>query len=179
MQREADAGIDNIALSSLTEDRLVELIERAVRSSRLERMVTVELGLGVSTGRQLLSMPPAKARDYFDGYNHDGPPVVILTVRNRGGLKAYVESHRICITPPGLKIAANDFPYLNPNLPSALDVGESRSWLYRLDTIVAAVHATRAVEIGGADMLVGEASIGSGETVTTPGMPAHYLGSGC
>jgi hypothetical protein len=179
VQREADAGIDNIALSSLTEDRLVELIERAVRSSRLERTVALELGLGVSTGRQLLSMPPARAKDYFDGYNTDGVPLVILTVRNRGGLKAYVESHRICITPPGLKIAVNEFPNLNPNLPSALDVGESRFWLYRLNTIVAAVHATRAVEIGGADMLIGEASLGSGETVTTPRMPAHYLGFGC
>lgn len=179
MWREAEAGIDNIALSSLTEDRLVELIESAVRSLRLERMVTVELGLGVSMGRQLLSMPPANAKEYFDRFNQDGPPVVILTVRNQGGLKAYVESHRICITPPGLRIAANNFPYLNPNLPSALDVGESRSWLYRLDTIVAAVHATRAVEIGGADMLVGEASLGSGETVTSPGMPANHLGSGC
>jgi hypothetical protein len=32
------------------------------------------------------------------------------------------------------------------------------------------------VEIGGADMLVGEVSLGSGETVVTLEMPADYLG---
>lgn len=176
VQREADAGIDNAALSSLPEDRLVELIEKAVSSCRPERLVAAELGLGFVMGRQLLSVPPASARDYFGAHNEYGPPVVILTVRNSGGLKAYVESHRIRITPPGLAIAVNDLPYLNPDLPSALDTGESRSWLYHLSTLVKAVMATRAVEAGGADMIAGEVSLGSGETVTTPEMPAHYLG---
>jgi hypothetical protein len=32
------------------------------------------------------------------------------------------------------------------------------------------------VEAGGADLITGEVSLGSGETVTTPEMPAHYLG---
>jgi hypothetical protein len=87
-----------------------------------------------------------------------------------------VDSHRIRITPSGLAIAVNDLPYLNPDLPSALDIGESRTWLYHLSTLVQAVLVTRAVEAGGADMLTGEVSLGSGETVTTPEMPAHYLG---
>jgi hypothetical protein len=125
VQREAAAGIDNIALSPLTEDRLVELIENAVHSSRPERKVTVELGLGVSMGRELLSMQPATTKDYLDTYSQSGLPVVILTVRSQGGLKAYVKSHRICIAPPGLRIATSDFPYLNPSLPSVLDIGES------------------------------------------------------
>lgn len=175
-QRESDAGIDDLALSSLTEDRLVALIEKAVSSAQPERLVTAELGLGFTTGRELVSMPPAKAKDYIGAYRQYGPPVVILTVRNCGGLKAYVDSHRIRLAPSGFEIAVNDFPNLNPDLPSVLDVGESLTWLYRLDTLLRAVHATRGVEAGGADMLIGEASLGSGETVTTLEMHADYLG---
>jgi len=176
MQREADAGIDNVVLSSLSEDRLAELIEKAVSSCRPERLVTAELGLGFVIGRQLLSVPPATAREYFGAHNEYGPPVVILTVRNSGGLKAYVDSHRIRITPAGLTIAVNDFSHLNPDLPAALDIGEARSWLYHLGTLVRAVMATRAIDAGSADMLAGEVSLGSGETVTTQELPVHYLG---
>jgi hypothetical protein len=93
-------------------------------------------------------LPPATARDHFGAHNQHGPPVVTLTVRNCGGLKAYVDSHRIRITPSGLAIAVNDLPYLNPDLPSALDIGESRTWLYHLSTLVQAVLVTRAVEQG-------------------------------
>jgi|HubBroStandDraft_1064217.scaffolds.fasta_scaffold200709_1 hypothetical protein len=57
----------------------------------------------------------------------------------------------------------NDFPYLNPSLPAAVDIGESRSWLYPLRNMVAAILATRAVETGSADTLIGEVSLGSGE----------------
>jgi len=176
VQCEADAGIDDRALSSLTEDRLLELIQKAVSSCRPVRLVTAELGLGFIMGHQLLSVPPATAKDYLGAHNEYDPPVITLTVRNQGALKTYVDSHRVRITPPGLTIAVNDLPHLNPDLPSPLDVGEARSWLYHLDTLVKAVLVTRAVEPGSADMLVGEVSLGSGETVTTLEMPAHYLG---
>lgn len=175
-QRETAAGIDNIALSSLTEDRLVELIEKAVGSAGPRRSVTAELGLGVIMGDKRISWPSERAKEYFFANPEFGPPVLILTVRNQGALKAYVDGHRIQLVPSGPPLTVvGEFPLANPTLPCALDVGESRSWLYRLDQLLAAVQASRAVQPGSADALAGEVTLGSGEIVETSALPARYL----
>lgn len=173
--REAEARIDRRALSSFSEDRLVELIEHAVWSGRPQRSITAELGLGVRMAAHLVTFPAATAREHFGSYAQHGPPVVILTVRNRGELQAYVDRHCIRITEPGLTIAANDFPIVNPRLPYPLQVGESQHWLYDLETVVRAVRATRHVQPGSAEALTGEVALGSGETIASSQMPANYV----
>lgn len=51
-----------------------------------------------------------------------------------------------------------------------LDIGESRSWLHHLSTLVKAVLVTRAVKVGSAGTIAGEAIFGSSETVTISDM---------
>lgn len=177
-QREADAGIDNAALAELTEDRLVELIEKAVGAAGPQRSVTAELGLGVTLGHdKRVSWPPEKAKDYFFSDPEYGPPVITVTARNQGALKAYVDSCRIKVAPSGPTLTMmGEFPLTNPALPCSLDVGESCVWQFTLEPFLRAVRATRAVfPEGSADSLIGEVTLGSGETVETPELPACYL----
>src|SRR5581483_10293265 len=135
-QREAAAGINGSALSTLTEDRLEELIEKAVAAARAERLLTVEIGLGVAFPGQTATFPAATAKDFFDLYVDQGPAVLILTVRNQGTLKGFVTSHTLRFVPVGMTLMGiNDFPQINPVLPCPVDVGESQTWLYDLKTV--------------------------------------------
>ncbi len=160
----------------LTEDRLVDLIEEAVGAARLQRLLTVELGLGVAFPGHTATFPAATAKDYFDMYADQGPAVLILTVRSQGSLKGYVNSHSLRFAPMGMRLmGANDFPRLNPRLPSVVDVGEARAWLYDLKNVRTMVRILRA-QGGTVDSLVGGSNLGSGETIESSALPVEYLG---
>ncbi len=90
-QREAEAGIDAPALAGLTDERLVGLIEKALASISPQRLLTVELGLGVAARGQTIILPTETAKDYFEMYAEQGPAVLVLTVRSVGELKASVD----------------------------------------------------------------------------------------
>lgn len=176
-QREVAAGIDATKLAGITEDRLVDLIEKAVASARGERMMSVELGLGFATPGQALSFPAATAKEYLDldMYKDLGPKVLIVTVRNLGSLKAYVESHAVRFSPADARLSApNHFPILNPRLPAAIDAGESVPWFYDLATVTKMV-AFFVGQNASVDALVGEVRLGSGELVASEPLPVPYL----
>jgi len=179
--REAEAGIDDVALSALTEERLVELIEKAVGAAGPGRLVTAELGLGILMTAQSLSFLADTAKDYLylPQYTNLGEPVLVLTVRNAGGLRSFVNSHCLRLGPSAFALLAiNDFPLVNPAMPYALDVGESRTWYFSLRKLIALVKATRAAQADGAATLVAEVELGSGETVRSAELPCEYLGEG-
>jgi hypothetical protein len=174
-QREAAARIDASALSMIAEDRIIELIEKAAASLRPRRLLIVELGLGVALPGQTVFFPTDAAKDYFDMYADQGPAVLTLTVRNQGALRAYVNNHGLRFTPIDMLLTGiNDFPYLNPPLPRSVDVGESQTWLYELKNVVTAVRMLRTQ--GTVSSLVGEASLGPGETIESAELPVEYLG---
>lgn len=172
------AGIDGDALSFLTDDRLVDLIEKAVAAAGPRRLIAVELGLGIAGRRQLIVLPRDTAKDFFDTYAHLGPPVLAVTARSQGALKAFVDGHAIRFTPVGAAITGtNDFPAINPPLPCPVDIGESATWMYRLDNIITMVKFWRSQDRT-VDALVGEASLGSGETIASAPLPVALLGGG-
>jgi len=176
VDRERQAGIDAEALSGLTEDRLVDLMEKAVASAGPRRLVTVELGLAIAGRQQLIVLPSATAKDFFDIYADLGPAVIALTVRSQGALKAYVNSHAVRFAPVGAAITGtNDFPQVNPSLPCTVDVGESATWLYTLAYVISMVRFWRSQDRT-VDALIGEATLGSGETIASPPLPVEYLG---
>jgi hypothetical protein len=175
-ERETDAGIDNLAVASLTEDRLIALIERAVDTAPPERLVTAELGLGIAMGHQLLAMPPATAKDYFSSYAEYGPAVVTLTVRNCGALRAYVDSLLIHITP-----AWTGDNYERLPVPQSQLAGRRGHRRVTLLALPPAKHGCRHSR----DPRRGNRECGHAHrrgqprirgAVTTPEMPAHYLG---
>lgn len=174
-QREDEAGIDGPALSMLAEDRIIGLIEKAVASARSQRLLTVELGLGVAFPGHTATFPAATAKEYFDIYADQGPAVLILTVRNQGTLRAYINSYGLRFVPMDMKLTGtNDLPRINPSLPCSVDVGESQTWLYELKNVVAMVRIFQA-QGGTVSSLIGEASLGSGETIESADLPVEYL----
>lgn len=176
VEHERRAGIDVDALSDLTEDRLVDLIERAVAAAGPRRLVTVELGLGIAARRQIIVLPRDTAKDFFGMYADLGPAVVVLTARNQGSLQAYVNNHAIRFTPVGAVITGtNDFPPVNPSLPCPVDIGESATWMYSLASVIDMVAFWRA-QNRTVDALVGEATLGSGETIASAPLPVELLG---
>jgi hypothetical protein len=68
----------------------------------------------------------------------------------------------------------NAFPNINPRPPHPLDAGDSQSWLYELSDVVTLVRILRTQ--GAVDSLIGEASLGSGETIESAALPVEYLG---
>jgi hypothetical protein len=123
-KRESAAGIDGQSLAGISDDRLVELIEKAVAESREQRSLTVELGMGFAAQGQAITFPMATAKDYLDLeiYQDLGPKVLILTVRNTGSLKVYVASHAIRFVPSGAALlGVNHFPF--PQSPDAVCPG--------------------------------------------------------
>ena len=178
-KRKREVGIDSAALSSLTEERLLEVIAEAVASAGPQRSVSAELGLGVlmESRGALVTLPVEAARRNFELLVHEGPAVLAVTARNTGSLKAYVESYRIRLDPCGFNLTfMGELPQHNSALPCPLDVGEHRTWVIPHDSVMRAVLTTLAADPGGVAALVGEISLGSGETVATPELPVEYLG---
>jgi hypothetical protein len=175
-RREAEAGIDAPALAGLTDERLVRLIERALASISPQRLLTVELGLGVAARGQTIILPTETAKDYFEMYAEQGPAVLVLTVRSVGGLKALVDGLDLRLVPTGERLMGiNDFRRINPPLPFTVDVGESQRWLYELRNVAALVGGLRKIR-GQVTAVVGEASLGSGESIESAELPIEFLG---
>lgn len=176
-QRETAAGIDGVSLAGVTEDRLVDLIERAVAASRDQRLVMVELGMGFAAPGQAIVFPSASAKEYLDldMYRDLGPKVFVLTVRNSGSLKAYVEGHEICFAPSGASLSGpNHFPLLNPRMPCPIDAGESVPWFYDLVTVTRMVGflQSRGAAI---EALVGGVRLESGERLESSPLPIVHV----
>jgi hypothetical protein len=175
--REHSAGIATSSLSAMTDEHLIELIEQAVSGARPRREVAVEIGLGFSTATGVASLPSERASGFFEMYRHLGPPVLILTARCVGSLQAYVNGFGLRFNPPGARLLGTDhYPERNPTLPAALDVGQSLSWLFDLAMISTMVEGLRRTG-NPVDALVGEAHLGSGETVCSDPLPARWLAS--
>lgn len=176
---ERDAGIDQGALVTMTDEHLVELIESAVKSFGPQRSVVVDLGLGIANlpNRKILFLPTSTASSFFDMYSDLGPPVVIVTVRNQGALKSFVDSHTLRLFPSGTSLmSADHFPGTNPQLPYELEVGESASWMYLLFVIEPIITVLRT-QGDSISCLTGEIVLGSGETLTSNELPIELLGS--
>ncbi len=175
---ERDAGIDQGALATMTDEHFVELIESAVKSFGPQRSVVVELGLGIAKlpDRSILVLPTSTASSFFDMYSDLGPPVIIVTARNQGALKSFVDSHALRLRPSGASLMSPDhFPGTNPRLPYELEVGESTSWMYLISVMESIVKVLRA-QGGNISCLTGEIVLGSGETLTSDELPIELLG---
>jgi hypothetical protein len=175
-QHEQEAGIDGSALSALTEDRLLDLIEKVVASAGPQRVLTVELGLGVAAPGRAVIFPPDTAKDYFDMYADLGPAALVLTVRSQGALKAYVNSHAVRFEPVGVVLhGTDDFSRVNPPLLCGVDVGQSRSWMYNLELVTTMVRFLQKQEQS-ATVVVAEVSLGSGEVLKSAKLAVEFLG---
>lgn len=175
-QHERAAGIDGSVLSMLTEDRLLDLIEKAVASAGPQRLLTVELGLGVAAPGGPVIFPSHTAKEYFGMYTDLGPAVLVLTVRSQGALKAYISSHGVRFDPVGVVLFGMDeFLRVNPPLPCPVEVGESRSWIYSLERVIA---MARFLQGQGQPVtaVVAEASLGSGEVLRSAELAVELLG---
>ncbi len=175
---ERDAGIDQGALATMTDEHFVELIESAVKSFGPQRSVVVELGLGIADlpDRGTLFLPTSTASSFFEMYSDLGPPVIIVTARNQGALKSFVDSHDLRLRPSGASLMSHDhFPGTNPRLPYELKVGESTSWMYLISVMEPIVTVLRA-QGGNISCLTGEIVLGSGETLTSDELPIELLG---
>jgi hypothetical protein len=176
VQHERDAGIDGSDLWSVTEDRFLDLIEKALASAGPQRLLTAELGLGVSMPGKTMVLPSDTAKDYFAMYADLGPAVLLVTVRSQGALKAYINGHAIRFEPSGVTLqGTDDFPRVNPRLPCPVDPGESRSWMYDLELITTMVGFLRK-QGQSVTTVVAEVSLGSGEILKSAEFAAEYLG---
>ena len=124
---ERAARIDGVALATVDEDCLIGLIERAVQEAGPQRRVRVEIGLGIATPGRHLVFPSETATQFFENYRDLGPPVVIVTARNQGSLKAFVTSHAIRFVPIGGGTMGMDtYPWANPACRTRLTSGSPR-----------------------------------------------------
>jgi hypothetical protein len=178
-EHERKAGIDLGALSGLTEDRLIDLLEKAIGSAGPTRVVTAQIGLGVLASTGFITLQPDTAKDYFARYAEYGPAVVILTARNTGAMKASIATHKIKFAPAGFGLQMFDeFPLHNPRLPHSLDSGASASWFYALSGEVSTMMRFLPAQGYRPEHLVGEFELGSGEIIKSGPLPVKYLGLG-
>lgn len=163
-------------LRGLTESRLGEMLEAAIRTAGAQRAVTLEVAGGVLVAGHggAVTVPLAGWRTVVDmNPSMTGQQVVVVTARNTGGLPASIDSISIyfLLGPSGAKgeaslLGRNDFASLNPTLPARLDVGRSINWLTSLDTFefVIAQAARSGVEV---EEFRVEVALGSGEKITS------------
>jgi hypothetical protein len=171
-----EANIDRPALAGLTDERLMGWIERAVAAAGPRRLIKVELGLGVAAPGRTITLAAETARDYFGMYAELGPAVLTLTVRSVGGLRAFVNSHELRLVPSNDRLMGiNDSLRINPTLPCPVDIGESQTWLYDLHHITELLSGLQKVR-GQVTAVIGQASLGSGETVESAELPIEFLG---
>jgi len=93
-----------------------------------------------------------------------------------GGLKASVNSYDLRLVPSNDRLMGiNDFPRVNPPLPCPVDIGESQTWLYDLRNVTSLIGGLQKVR-GQVTAVIGEASLGSGETIESTELPVELLG---
>jgi hypothetical protein len=174
MDREGPGIAALRGLRGLTEGRLEEMLEKAIRTVGPQREVTLEvvggvfLGGGVATGpldgwRTVLDMNPSVT----------GTRVVAAILRNTGALPASLHNISIyfLLGPAGSRgqfslLGRNDFPVLNPSLPARLEVGEGITWLTSLETFQWVVTQLTLNGVKSEEFRV-EAMLGSGERITS------------
>ena len=151
------------------------MLESVLRGMAPSRIVAVELTLGFVSPRGLTTVPAEHFQWLLSSFPDPKEPVVVVTVRNQGGLTAFVEGYGIAFHPFGSTlIGYNDFPSLNPSLPKRLDSGESGVWVTKMATVVELVKRHRAA--GAAVERIGaEASLASGEKVVSDEVPVEPL----
>jgi hypothetical protein len=175
-QREVEASIDIAALAALTDERLMAMIEQAVAAAGPRRQLTVELGLGVAAPGQTITFPAESASDFSGMYADLGPAILTLTVRSVGGLRAFVNSYELRLVPSNDRLMGiNDFPRINPSIPCPVEIGESQTWLYDLHGLTGLIGGLQKVR-GPVTAVVGQADLGSGETLTSAELPVELLG---
>jgi hypothetical protein len=174
-QREAEARVDASALAALTDEHLLDLIEKAIAAVAPQRQLTAELGLGVAAPGNTLIFPSETAKDYFEMYADQGPAVVALTVRSQGALRASVDAQNLRLVPDGTTITTNDFPPINPRLPCPIEAGDSQTWLYDLKKLLVMAQFFREQGVM-VRAVAGEAMLGSGETISSAELPVELLG---
>ena len=169
-------------LHGLTEERLADMLEAAMRHHQPQRVVTAETLAGIVVGNGIVTGPFGTWSTIPDLNPHlaDVPRVVVAKIRNMGGLDASIDDVSIYygIGEAGveMKLAGrNDFPEYNPALPKLLRVGESCTWLTRLSTfglIASSARTHTGLEL--VDFRV-EVVLGSGEAVSSPRSLASEL----
>jgi hypothetical protein len=162
------------SLPTFTEDRLIELIEEAVTAAAPQRVLSVDLALGVFALGGLISVPPMGFRSWRRNNLDLGEPVIVVTARNQGALQAYVESYRLCFAPDGSKlIPTGHYVARNPPLPKRLDSGESAFWVTELDFVRHAITGLTAIKRA-VENLTAEILLGSGESICSNDViPVH------
>jgi hypothetical protein len=163
-------------LQGLTESRLADMLEAAICTASPQRAVTLEVAAGfLLKGRSAITIPLDAWRAVLEINRHMTDPwVVIATVRNTGGLPASVTSVSIWfrVEAGGAQfetslMGRDDFPSLNPSLPTRLDIGESTSWLTSPGTFELMASQVASILKGGVTEFRVEVALGSGEKITS------------
>ncbi len=133
-------GTDGIGiLSGITEDRLAQLIEEAVRAAGFERHVELDFTPGISMPSGVFTLPGNQAGEFFDLYRDIGVPALLLTTRNPGLIDVMVNSHGIRLLPANTAIQLLHTPY--EELPALLRPGRSLTWAYPVSALYVPVLA--------------------------------------
>ena len=169
------------SLRDLTETRLAELLEDAMRQVGPKREISVEIAGGALVpGTTRVAHGPV---DYWRTIVELNPElsnslVVLIIARNTGGLPASIDSFSLYLqAASGVEselIGRNDYPYLNPDLPCPLSPGESAKWLTSVETLRLLIHGMSGA---GLEMVGFRATIalGSGETISSEVCSIEHL----
>jgi hypothetical protein len=131
-------------LTGITEDRLAELIEAAVRAVGVERRVDVELVPGIAMQKQTFTIPGPEPDGFFDLYRDIGIPALLIVARNPTLIDAVVSSHAVRLLPAGAAVIIPDTPY--EALPATLPAGHSVTWAYPLSAFYLPVLGLRKTD---------------------------------
>lgn len=160
-------------LNEITEDRLEQLIEEAVRTGGVQRRADLEITPGIAMQTGTFTIPGDQPGEFFDLYRDIGIPALLLVARNPGLIDAVVASHRIRLLPVDAAIVLPDTPY--EALPSKLRAGHSLTWAYPISALYAPVVALGAKGYEVSD-LSGEITLATGEEVISAAIPITPLG---
>lgn len=132
-KREHEDAIGTASLEGITEDRLAQLIEEAVRAAGVKRHVELEIAPGISMPTGVFPIPGDQPGAFFDFYRDIGVPALLLTARNPGPIDVVVNSHGIRLLPANTTIQLPYTPY--QNLPALLRPGHSLTWAYPVSAL--------------------------------------------
>jgi hypothetical protein len=171
-------------LQGLTEGRLEAMLEEAVRSAGPQREVTLELaGVVLVWDRSGISIPLEAWQTVLDlNQTITGQRALAATIRNIGGLPTSINDVTIWFSAEATGrrletslLGRNDFPHLNPSLPTRLEVGASISWLTSLATFKLMVSLVTGMLKGEVTEFRVDMNLSSGEKVSSPWHPIALL----
>lgn len=170
-ERESPDAVSTLA--GITEDRLEQLIEEAVRTAGIQRRVDVEIAPGIAMPTLTFTIPGDQPGEFFDLYRDIGIPALLLTARNPSLIDAVIASHGIRLLPAGAAIVLPRTPYAE--LPARLRAGDSLTWAYPLSALHGPVVALEAKGHTITD-LRGEVKLATGEEVSSGDIRLAPLG---